>query len=67
VVRYELPRPEGRGRKAVRRVTTTLAAIALILGIVVGLVPARAVPRERANHGRIDGFPVQRIQAAIGR
>ena len=33
-------------RKAVRRVTTTLSAGFLILGIVVALVPSRAVPRE---------------------
>ena len=33
-------------RKAVRRVTTTLAALALALGVVAALVPARAVPRE---------------------
>jgi hypothetical protein len=30
----------------VRRVTTTLAASFLILGIVVALVPSRAVPQE---------------------
>ncbi|HET7720892.1 MAG TPA: hypothetical protein VFK43_13065 [Acidimicrobiales bacterium] len=42
----EPPRPEGRVRKAVRWISSTLAAIALLLGIVVGLVPARAVPLE---------------------
>ena len=33
-------------RKAVRRVTTTLAAMALVLGVVMATVPSRAVPRE---------------------
>jgi hypothetical protein len=40
------PRPEGRGRKAVRRVTTTLAAVALLLAIGVGFVRVHAEPRE---------------------
>jgi hypothetical protein len=44
-MRHE-PRPEGRVRKAVRRVTVTLSAVAVVLGIVVGFVPARAVPLE---------------------
>jgi hypothetical protein len=46
VVRYGEPRPESRGSKVVRRATVTMAAIAVVLGIVVGFVPARAVPRE---------------------
>lgn len=46
VVRYGEPRPEGPVRKAVRRVTVTLAAMAVVLGVVVGLVPARAEPVE---------------------
>ena len=33
-------------RKAVRRVTVTLAGIALLLAVVAALAPARAVPRE---------------------
>jgi hypothetical protein len=41
-----MPRPEGRARKAVRRVTVTLSAVALVLGIVVAFIPARAVPEE---------------------
>ena len=41
-----MPRPEGRVRKAVRRATVTMAAIALVAGIVVAFVPARAVPTE---------------------
>ena len=39
-----MPRPEGRVRKAVRWVTTTLATVALVLATVVGFIPVRAVP-----------------------
>jgi hypothetical protein len=40
------PRPEGRVRKAVRRVSATLATVALLLGIGVGFVRVQAEPRE---------------------